>query len=121
MDAKHAVLALAALAQESRLAAFRALVQAGSDGLSAGSIGELLGIPAATLSFHLKELRTAGLVECQCEGTSRIYSPNFAAISELMEFLTANCCEGVAASGSRDTRRGRATPRTQARVARRRR
>jgi DNA-binding transcriptional ArsR family regulator len=121
MDANSAVLALAALAQESRLAAFRALVQAGSDGLSAGSIGELLGIPAATLSFQLKELRTAGLVECQCEGTSRIYSPNFAAISEVMAFLTANCCEGVAASGSRDTRRGRANSRTQAGVARRRR
>ena len=120
MDTKKAVAALAALAQESRLDAFRALVQAGSDGLSAGSIGELLGIPAATLSFHLKELKTAGLVECQSEGRSRIYSPNFAAISALMDFLTANCCEGVAASGSRGTRRGRAHFRTQVKAARRR-
>ena len=102
MDAKDAIAAFAALAQETRLDVFRLLVRAGAVGLAAGAIGETLGVPAATLSFHLKELRNAGLVTCVCEGTSRIYSSNFPTIDALIRFLTAHCCEGV--TGSRPSR-----------------
>jgi DNA-binding transcriptional ArsR family regulator len=63
-----------------------------------------LGIPSATLSFHLKELKSSGLVRCDRQGRSRIYSPDFCAMSELIAFLTANCCRGV--DGSAPTRDG---------------
>jgi len=95
-----AIAALAALAQETRLDVFRALVQAGPEGLPAGAIGAALGIPSATLSFHLKELRSAGLVRCERQGRSRIYSPDFSITSELIRFLTANCCQGVDGANS---------------------
>ncbi len=88
--------ALAALAQETRLDVFRLLVQAGREGLPAGAIGEALDIPSATLSFHLKELKNAGLIRCERAGRSRIYSPAFKAVNELVRFLTENCCAGVA-------------------------
>lgn len=91
-----AIAALAALAQETRLEIFRVLVRAGPAGLAAGAIGDHLEIPAATLSFHLKELKNAGLVACSRQGRSRIYSPDFSTTSELLRFLTANCCQGVA-------------------------
>jgi DNA-binding transcriptional ArsR family regulator len=100
MEKKIAISALAALAQETRLDVFRALVQAGPKGLPAGAIGAALGIPSATLSFHLKELKSSGLVRCDRQGRSRIYSPDFSAMSELIAFLTANCCRGVDGSGS---------------------
>lgn len=96
MEKQSAVAALAALAQETRLDVFRLLVRAGSQGLPAGQIGESLGIPSATLSFHLKELRSAGLVACEREGRSRIYRPDFEAMGELLGFLTENCCSGPA-------------------------
>ncbi|MEB2343924.1 MAG: metalloregulator ArsR/SmtB family transcription factor [Deltaproteobacteria bacterium] len=99
MRNEEVIAALAALAQETRLGVFRLLVRAGAGGLPVGAIGDELGIPAATLSFHLKELRNAGLVSCRCEGTSRIYTPSFARVSELIRFLTANCCAGVSGSG----------------------
>jgi DNA-binding transcriptional ArsR family regulator len=95
MEKQNVVSALAALAQETRLDVFRLLVRAGPDGLSAGAIGDTLEIPSATLSFHLKELKNAGLVRCERAGRSRIYSPDFAAVGELLRFLTANCCRGV--------------------------
>ena len=95
MEKQLAISALAALAQETRLDVFRLLVKAGHDGLSVGTIAEDLRIPAATLSFHLKELRGAGLVCCERVSRSRIYSPDFAAVGALMEYLTANCCSGV--------------------------
>ena len=95
-----AIGALAALAQETRLDVFRTLVEAGPDGLPAGAIGSILDIPSATLSFHLKELKSAGLLRCERQGRSRIYSPDFSAVNELVAFLTANCCRGIAASGS---------------------
>ena len=90
-----AISALAALAQETRLDVFRALVQAGPEGLAAGAIGAALDIPSATLSFHLKELRSAGLVRCARQGRSRIYSPDFSITKQLIGFLTANCCQGA--------------------------
>lgn len=101
MEKQIAVAALAALAQETRLDVFRLLVRSGPEGLPAGRIGEELGIPSATLSFHLKELRSAGLVVCEREGRSRIYRPDFGAMGELLGFLTENCCSGpTGCSGS---------------------
>jgi ArsR family transcriptional regulator len=98
---KHMVIsALAALAQETRLDVFRTLVEAGPEGLPAGSIGAALDIPSATLSFHLKELRSAGLVRCERQGRSRIYSPDFSITKELIGFLTANCCQGADGIGA---------------------
>lgn len=100
MEKQIAISALAALAQETRLDVFRVLVQAGPEGLPAGAIGTVLGIPSATLSFHLKELKGAGLVRCERHGRSRIYSPDLTAVNELIDFVTANCCRGVGGSGS---------------------
>jgi DNA-binding transcriptional ArsR family regulator len=95
MEKQDVVSALAALAQETRLDAFRLLVQAGVTGLPAGRIGRELGLPSATLSFHLKELRSAGLICCERVGRSRIYRPDFPVVNALLAFLTENCCRGV--------------------------
>ena len=86
---------LSALANEARLDVFRLLVRAGVEGVAAGAIGERLGIPAATLSFHLKELKNAGAVTVRREGRSLIYSPDFDAMGGLVEFLSKNCCQGI--------------------------
>lgn len=94
MDTKHAVASLAALAQEHRLGAYRELVQAGPTGVPAGELAERLGIPANTLSFHLKALSHAGLVESRHEGRYIYYSASFAAMNELLDYLSANCCRG---------------------------
>lgn len=94
MDTKPAIAALAALAQESRLATFRLLVQAGPDGLSASKIAEALGLPPSSLSFHLKELTHAQLVSPRQEGRFIIYSANFATMNGLLGFLSENCCGG---------------------------
>ena len=91
--------ALAALAQETRLDVFRTLVQAGPEGLPVGAIAAALDIPSATLSFHLKELRSAGLIRCERQGRSRIYRPDFGVTNELIGFLTANCCRGLDGAG----------------------
>jgi DNA-binding transcriptional ArsR family regulator len=94
METKAAVTALAALAQDSRLAVFRALVQAGPVGLAAGKISELTGIPPSSLSFHLKELSHAGMVNSQQAGRFVIYAANFSTMDALVGFLTENCCGG---------------------------
>ncbi|MBQ5963639.1 helix-turn-helix transcriptional regulator [Massilia sp. ZL223] len=94
MDTKPAIAALAALAQESRLATFRLLVQAGPDGLPASKIAEALGLPPSSLSFHLKELTHAQLVIPRQDGRFIIYSANFATMNGLLGFLTENCCGG---------------------------
>jgi DNA-binding transcriptional ArsR family regulator len=94
MDTKIAIYALAALAQESRLAVFRLLVQVGPKGLAASKIGEQLGIPPSSLSFHLKELSHAGLVSSRQEGRFVMYSANFGTMNGLVAFLTENCCNG---------------------------
>jgi ArsR family transcriptional regulator, arsenate/arsenite/antimonite-responsive transcriptional repressor len=94
MEVKTAVTALAALAQESRLSAFRLLVSAGSDGLAAGEIAEKLDIPPATLTFHLKELSHAGLIDSQREGRSIRYSIREAGVCELLTYLLNDCCNG---------------------------
>lgn len=94
METKAVVSALAALAQDSRLAVFRALVQAGPAGLAAGRISELTGIPPSSLSFHLKELSHAGMVDSQQAGRFVIYTANFSTMNALLGFLTENCCGG---------------------------
>lgn len=94
MKIHSAVKALAALAQETRLSIFRLLVQAGESGLSAGQIAKTLSIPNATLSFHLKELTTAGLITARQESRFIYYAAHFAVMNELLGFLTENCCTG---------------------------
>jgi DNA-binding transcriptional ArsR family regulator len=94
METKHAVRALAAIAQDSRLAVFRALVQAGPDGLPAGKISESTGIPPSSLSFHLKELTHADMASSRQEGRFIIYAANFSTMNALLAFLTENCCGG---------------------------
>lgn len=94
MEATQVIKALSALAQDSRLAIFRLLIQVGPHGLSVGKIAEHLDIAAATLSFHLKELTLAGLLTSHQEGRFVIYSANFATMNELLGFLTDNCCGG---------------------------
>ena len=92
MESRQAVKALAALAQETRLAVFRLLVQAGPTGLSVGEIGEAVKAAPATLSFHLKELAHAGLIEPRQAGRYIYYAASFERMNELLGFLTENCC-----------------------------
>ncbi len=99
MEKQIAISALAALAQETRLDVYRVLVQAGPEGMPAGAIGAVLDVPSATLSFHLKELASVGLIRCERQGRSRIYSPDFSVVRGLIDFLTANCCQGVDCAG----------------------
>ena len=94
MDMSAALVALGALAQEHRLALFRLLVQAGADGLTAGAIAEKLGIPNSSLSFHLAQLRGAGLISQERQHRSLIYRANYAAMNGLVDYLTENCCVG---------------------------
>ncbi|MDP1654248.1 MAG: metalloregulator ArsR/SmtB family transcription factor [Rhodocyclaceae bacterium] len=96
MTPATAVDALAALAQETRLNVFRLLVTAGPAGLAAGEIGARLGIPANTLSFHLKTLSQADLLVARQDGRFIYYAANYASMDELIAFLTQNCCNGVA-------------------------
>jgi ArsR family transcriptional regulator, arsenate/arsenite/antimonite-responsive transcriptional repressor len=92
MKTEAVVTALAALAQDSRLALFRLLVKRGPEGYAAGEIAERLGIPAPTLSFHLKTLAHAGLVSARKESRFLYYSANFDRMSEMVSFLTEHCC-----------------------------
>jgi DNA-binding transcriptional ArsR family regulator len=92
MEKASAIAALAALAQDSRLDIFRLLVQAGPEGLPAGKVGETFGLPSATLSFHLTQLRHAGLVTFHREGRSLIYAAEYEVMNGLIGFLTENCC-----------------------------
>lgn len=100
VETKQALQALSALAQESRLAIFRLLIQQGPAGLAAGAIGEKLDLPPATLSFHLAGLARAGLVDARQEGRFVFYSANFEHMNLLVGFLTENCCAGAACQPS---------------------
>jgi len=100
MEKQDVIAALAALAQETRLDVFRLLVRAGSEGLAVGEIAESLDLPSATLSFHLKELTSAGLLRFERVGRSRIYRPDFGVMNELIAFLGESCCRGVPRGGS---------------------
>jgi DNA-binding transcriptional ArsR family regulator len=94
METKTAIASLAALAQESRLATFRLLVQAGPAGLAATKIAETLGIPPSSLSFHLKELTHAKLISPRQEGRFLFYVAQFDTMNALVAFLGENCCGG---------------------------
>jgi len=94
MESKSAVTALSALAQESRLGVYRLLVQAGPEGMAASEIAERLGIPANTLSFHLKTLSHADLVQSRQAGRFIYYSTHYEQMISLLGFLTENCCGG---------------------------
>jgi DNA-binding transcriptional ArsR family regulator len=100
MEMTQVVDALAALAQETRLKAYRLLVEAGPEGLSAGRIGEELDLPPATLSFHLAHLARTGLVRSRQDGRFVIYSADFQNMNQLVGYLTENCCGGRACAPS---------------------
>jgi ArsR family transcriptional regulator, arsenate/arsenite/antimonite-responsive transcriptional repressor len=92
MEKKSALTALGALSQETRLDLFRLLVVVGPEGLSAGMIADRLGVMPASLTFHLKELQHAGLITQRRLGRQLIYAAEFAAMNELLTYLTENCC-----------------------------
>ena len=95
MDVKDAVAALSALAHETRLAVFRILVEAGPDGVPAGSLAERLHMPPSSLTFHLQQLSHAGLVTQRRASRHIIYATDYAAMDSLMGYLTENCCAGT--------------------------
>jgi ArsR family transcriptional regulator, arsenate/arsenite/antimonite-responsive transcriptional repressor len=96
MDQKHAIAALGALAQETRLALFRLLVTCGPEGLSAGIIAERLGVAPSSLSFHLQQLVHAGLIRQRRLSRQLIYAADYDTMNGLMAYLTENCCAGAA-------------------------
>jgi DNA-binding transcriptional ArsR family regulator len=116
MKSIQVVKALAALAQESRLAVYRMLVSRGPEGLTPGVIGGKLGIAPATLSFHLKELANAGLVAARAKGRFVIYSANFAGMNAVLAFLTDNCCGGNPCTPVAACKPSRATKKQRARI-----
>jgi len=91
---------LAALAQEVRLRVFRALVVAGENGLTPGTLSDQLDVAPNTLSFHLKELVYSGLITQERQGRNLIYRASFAAMNDLLSYLTENCCQGAACSAT---------------------
>ena len=94
MRVDSAIDALSALAQEHRLALFRLLVQAGDKGMAAGAIAEKLGVPNSSLSFHLTQLRNAGLILQERQHRSLIYRANYPVMNALVGYLMENCCAG---------------------------
>lgn len=95
MDAAAAVAALSALAQDTRLRAFRLLVERGPEGLPAGQLANALGVPPSSLTFHLQQLLHAGLITQRRASRHLIYAPDIAAMNDLVGFLTENCCGQV--------------------------
>lgn len=96
MNESQAVSSLSALAQSQRLRVFRALVIAGSGGLTPGVLSETLDIPKSGLSFHLKELAHSGLVTVESQGRNLIYRADFGQMNALLGYLTEHCCQGAA-------------------------
>jgi DNA-binding transcriptional ArsR family regulator len=95
VNSKQTVDALAALAHESRLGVYRLLVEAGPEGLSAGTIASRLKLPASSLTFHLQQLHRAGLVTQERNSRQLIYAADFGAVNALVGYLTENCCGGA--------------------------
>lgn len=95
MEKSHAVAALAALAQDNRLDLFRVLVEAGPQGMRAGSVAAALDLAPNTLTFHFDRLRQAGLIAVRREGRSMIYTARFDTMNALLGYLTENCCKGA--------------------------
>ncbi|MEZ4278424.1 MAG: metalloregulator ArsR/SmtB family transcription factor [Myxococcota bacterium] len=110
MEKQDVLAALAALAHETRLDVFRRLVRAGQGGVAAGRVASDLGIPPATLSFHLKELRSARLVTGEREGRVIRYAPDFGVIGELVGYLGENCCRDASECGPGVAARTGASP-----------
>jgi len=102
MDMQNALIQFDALSQETRLSAFRLLVQAGPEGLPAGTLSKQLGTPHNTMSFHLNHLSHAGIVSSRKDGRSVIYSANFDAMRDLIGFMVKDCCSVEFASIRRD-------------------
>jgi len=102
MNEKDAIAALAALAQPSRLRIFRQLVVVGQAGLTPSALSEVLEVPPATLSFHLKELTHSGLIEQKREGRNLIYTTEVKQMNSLLAYLTENCCQGEPCLGTTD-------------------
>jgi DNA-binding transcriptional ArsR family regulator len=123
VETKAAIEALSALAQETRLAIFRMLVEAGLNGLPAGVIAERLGVPASSLSFHLAHLTRAGLLVQRRASRLLIYSADFAGMNRLLAYLTENCCGGnraaCAPAGADAAKQQEKPPRQHAAVRRR--
>ncbi|HMR34015.1 MAG TPA: winged helix-turn-helix domain-containing protein [Geminicoccaceae bacterium] len=95
METKQALAALSALAHDTRLSVFRLLVRQGPDGMAAGGIAQALDVPAPTLSFHLKELESAGLLQATRRHRHVIYAVDFAGARALLDFLMRDCCQGL--------------------------
>ena len=114
METTDAVAALAALAQDNRLAVFRLLVQAGPEGMAAGEVAEALNLAPNTLTFHFDRLRTAGLVTVRREGRSMIYAAQFETMNSLLGFLTENCCGGVSCAPAAECKPARKRAKTPA-------
>ncbi|MGH8506815.1 MAG: ArsR/SmtB family transcription factor [Stenotrophobium sp.] len=116
METRNVLLALSGLAHETRLALYRLLVTAGPTGVAAGELSERLNLAPATLSFHLKELRHAGLVTQRRDGRSIFYAADYAVMNDLIAYLTENCCQGTAcapAAGSGKATRARPAQKPQ--------
>lgn len=96
MQEANVIRSLSALAHEARLRVFRALVVAGTDGLIPSALAEQLGIAPNALSFHLKELSHAQLINQERQGRNVVYRAEFAAMNGLLAYLTENCCQGTA-------------------------
>ena len=105
MKNTEAIQAFIALGQESRLNVYRLIVQKGDQGLTPSQIHEMLGIPNATLSFHLKELYQANLITVERQSRNLIYRPNPGMIEDLRQFLLANCCGGNSCKPARAVRK----------------
>lgn len=106
MNIHTALIAFDALSQETRLKAFRLLVEYGPDGIAAGILSNKLRIPHNTLSFHLGHMSHAGLVVSRKVGRSVIYSANFAFVQTLIRFMIENCCIVDFARVGKDKKRG---------------
>ncbi len=106
MKNNDAIEVLLALGQESRLNIFRLIVQRGDKGLTPSQLIEKLGIPNATLSFHLKELSNAKLLVAERQSRNLIYRPNPQVIEDLTDFLMDNCCQGQACSTPKLKKKG---------------
>ena len=96
MEISTATMILSSLAQETRLEIVRTLIEVGESGMRAGAIADKLGVPAATLSFHLAQLKMAGLVFARRDGRARIYAVEMDALSEVVRYMFENCCAGRA-------------------------
>lgn len=106
MDTQEALIIFDALSQETRLNAFRLLVKAGHEGLSAGAISDKLGTPHNTMSFHLSHLSNAGIISSKRDGRSIIYTANYNAMEDIIGFMVKDCCSDSHAAFDKDDKNG---------------